>query len=52
MAGEPLRSRLDRCLFHCVPFETQPAEPDHDRRYVLVLLDLETVPYLELESPC
>ena len=36
MAGEPLRSDLDRCL--------QPAEPDPDRRYVLVLLDLETVP--------
>ena len=52
LACEPLRSGLDRCLFHCVPFETQPAEPDPERRYVLVLLDLETVPYLELESPC
>ena len=41
MAGEPLRSGLDRYLFHCVPFETQPAEPDPDRQYVLVLLDLE-----------
>ena len=48
MAGEPLRSGLDRCLFHCVPFETQPAERDPERQCVLVL-DLETVPYLELE---
>ena len=50
LAAEPLRSGLDRCLFHCVPFETQLAEPDPDRRYVLVLLDLETVLWLELES--
>ena len=50
MAGEPLRSGLDRCLFHCVPFETQPAEPEPERRYVLVLLDLETVPWLKLGS--
>ena len=50
LAGEPLRSGLDRCLFHCVPFETQPAHPDPERRYVLVLLDLETVSELELKS--
>ena len=49
-AAEPLRSGLDRCLFHCAPFETQPAHPDPDRRCVLVLLDLETVPHLELDS--
>ena len=50
LAAEPLRSGLDRCLFHCVPFETQAAEPDPERRCVLVLLDLETVPHLELDS--
>ena len=50
LAAEPLRSGLDRCLFHCVPFETQLAEPDPDRRYVLVLLNLETVPWLKPES--
>ena len=50
LAGEPLRSGLDRCLLNCVPFETQPAEPEPERRYALVLLDLETVPWLKLES--
>ena len=50
LACEPLRSGLDRCLFHCMPFETQPAEPDPERRCLLVLLDLETVPHLELDS--
>ena len=50
LAAEPLRSGLDRCLFHCVPFETQPAHPDPETRCVLVLMDLETVPYLALDS--
>ena len=50
LAAEPLRAGLDRCLFHVVPFETQPAHPDPERRCVLVLLDLETVPWLKLDS--
>ena len=50
LAAEPLRAGLDRCLFHVVPFETQPAHPDPERRCVLVLLDLETVPHLELDT--
>ena len=50
LACEPLRCGLDRCLFHVVPFETQPAHPDPERRCVLVLLDLETVPHLELDT--
>ena len=49
LAAEPLRSGLDRCLFHCVPFETQPAEPDPERQCVLVTLDVETVPWLNLD---
>ena len=55
MAAAWLLSRCVRawtavCLFHCVPFETQPAEPDPERRCVLVLLDLETVQWLKLDS--